>query len=278
MKLDARKIRKDFPILNQMVHNKPLVYLDNAATSQKPRAVIEALCKYYEEYNANVHRGIHALAEAATYAFENARNKVATFINAPSPNTVIFTRNTTESINTVAQAWGRANVKKGDEILITHMEHHSNFVPWLRLSQETGATLKFIPISDEGTLRLDLLPTLLSEKTKVVAVTHMSNVLGTINPIRKIADQARAADALIVVDAAQSAPHLPVDVQALDCDFLAFSAHKMLGPTGIGILYGREAILEAMPPFLGGGEMIREVHLDRVTWNVLPWKFEAGTP
>jgi cysteine desulfurase/selenocysteine lyase len=276
--LDAHVIRKDFPILSREVHGKPLVYLDNAATSQKPRQVLEALDSYYRRYNANVHRGIHTLAEEATAAYEGAREKVARFINAPRREEVVFTRGTTEAINLVRYSWGRANVREGDEILITIMEHHSNFVPWILLSQETGAKLRHLDIGEDGLLRMDRLDDFLNERTRLVAVVHASNVLGTINPIRQIVERAHAVGAKVLVDAAQSAPHVPVDVQEVGCDFLAFSGHKMLGPTGVGVLWGRAELLEAMPPFMGGGEMIREVHLDRATWNDIPWKFEAGTP
>ncbi len=273
--VELEEIRDDFPLLAQRVHGKPLIYFDNAATSQKPRAVIEAINDYYHRYNANVHRGIHALAERATREYELARQKIARHLNAESPETVIFTRGTTESINLVAQTWGRANLKPGDEILLTWMEHHSNTVPWYQVAAATGAVIKRIPLLPDGTLDLSQ-P--ISERTKLVAVTHASNVLGTINPIRQIADAAHRVGALLLADGAQAAPHLPVDVQALGCDFYALSGHKMLGPTGSGVLYGKRALLEAMPPFLGGGEMIREVGPDSFTCNDLPYKFEAGTP
>ncbi len=276
--LDVWAVRRDFPVLHQEVHGHPLVYLDNAASSQKPLRVIEAIDAYYRRYNANVHRGIHKLSEEATTAYEEARQKVARFINARSPKEVVFTRNATESINLVAYSWGRANIREGDEILLTEMEHHSNLVPWQLLAQEKGARLRFIPVTDDGLLDLDALDTLLTERTKLVSVVHMSNVLGTINPVAEIVHRAHEVGALVLLDGAQSVPHLKVDVQALDCDFLAFSGHKMCGPTGIGVLYGKREILEAMPPFLGGGDMIREVHLEWSTWNSLPWKFEAGTP
>lgn len=275
---DVEAVRLDFPILHQDVHGQPLVYLDNAATSQKPRVVIEALDEYYRLYNANIHRGIHALSERATAAYEGARGKVAGFINARSPKEVIWTRNTTEAINLVAATWGRANLGPGDAILLTEMEHHSNLIPWQILAAETGAELRFIPITDGGLLDLDRLDDLLTERTKLVSIVHMSNVLGTINPVAEIGRRAHAVGARVLVDGAQSVPHLAVDVRALDCDFLAFSGHKMCGPTGIGVLYGKRALLEEMPPFLGGGDMIREVHLRHSTWNELPWKFEAGTP
>ncbi len=276
--LDVQRIRQDFPILSRTVHDKPLVYLDNAATTQKPRQVIDALTNYYCRYNANIHRGLHALAEEATDAYERVREDVARFIHAPSSRSVVFTRNTTESLNLVAHAWGRANLKPGDQILLTEMEHHSNLVPWQLVANATGATLAFVGVTDDGQLKMDDYARLLSAKTKLVSVTHMSNSLGTINPIAQIIRQAHAVGAVVVIDAAQSVPHLSVDVQALECDFLAFSAHKMLGPTGVGVLYGKEALLEAMPPFLGGGEMIADVQLTHSTWNEVPWKFEAGTP
>src|SRR6266702_1179200 len=271
-------IRKDFPILERQVHGKPLVYLDSTASSQKPRAVIEAISTYYETYNANVHRGVYEISEEATAAMEKARVKVARFINARQAKQVIFTRNTTESINLVAYSWGNAHIAAGDVIVLTEMEHHSNLVPWQLLAQRTGARLKFVPITDDGLLRLDVYAQLLQEQPKLVAFTHMSNVLGTINPAQEMIAQAHAVGATVVLDAAQSVPHLPVDVQALDADFLCFSAHKMLGPTGVGVLYGKRDLLEAMPPFMGGGDMIRTVGLRESSWNDLPWKFEAGTP
>jgi len=273
--VELEEIRDDFPILSQTVHGKPLVYFDNAATSQKPRVVIEAMRDYYTRYNANVHRGIHSLAERATREYELARHKLVRFLNAESDETVIFTRGTTESINLVAQTWARANLKPGDEILITWMEHHSNTVPWYQLAATTGAVIKRIPLAPDGTLDLSQ-P--FSDRTKLVAVTHASNVLGTINPVREIADAAHNVGAVVLVDGAQAAPHMAVDVQALGCDFFALSGHKMLGPTGIGVLYGKRALLEAMPPFLGGGEMIREVTATGFRCNDLPYKFEAGTP
>lgn len=276
--IDVEAIRRDFPILNRQIRGKPLIYLDNAATSQKPACVIDALADYYTQYNANVHRGIHTLAEEATVAYEEARQKVARFIGAASPSSIVFTRNTSEAINLVAYTWGRTHLKKGDRILLTEMEHHSNLVPWQLLAKETGAELAFIGMFHDGTLNLDELEALIWKQTKLVCMTQMSNVLGTINPVKRIAEVAHKNGALILIDGAQSVPHLPVDVVDLDCDFLAFSSHKMLGPTGIGVLYGREELLEEMPPFLGGGEMIREVRFDRATWNDIPWKFEAGTP
>ncbi|MGW8318721.1 MAG: aminotransferase class V-fold PLP-dependent enzyme [Candidatus Promineifilaceae bacterium] len=277
--LDVDKVRADFPILSVEAHpGVPLVYLDNAATSQKPNVVIDAMSAYYRHTNANVHRGIHRLSEDATAAYEAARQRVAHFINAEEMETVIFVRNTTEAINLVAQSWGRMNVGAGDEILLTEMEHHSNIVPWQLLAQEKGALIRYIPFTANGLLDLSQLPALLTERTKVVAFSAMSNVFGTINPTRELVTAAHSAGAIAVVDAAQSVPHFPVDVQALDCDFLAFSGHKMCGPTGIGVLFGRRSLLEEMPPFLGGGDMIRRVRLEGSTWNDLPWKFEAGTP
>ena len=276
---DIDRIREDFPILSRKVHcDKPLVYLDNAATSQKPRSVIDALSHYYEHYNANIHRGIHALSEQASDEFEDARERVASFIGSGDPNEVIFVRNTTEALNLVAQAWGRANIRPGDEIVLSEMEHHSNLVPWQLLAQEKGANLKFFRIDDNGEIDPGQIEDLIGERVKVVSLTHMSNVLGTINPVELAAKQAHEVGALMVVDGAQSVPHLPVDVAEMGCDFLAFSGHKMLGPMGVGVLWGRAELLEAMGPFLGGGSMIREVFLDRSTWNELPWKFEAGTP
>ena len=271
-------IRNDFPILSRKVHGKPLVYLDSTASSQKPRAVIDTMSVYYETYNANVHRGVYEISEEATAAMEKARVKVARFINARHSKQVIFTRNTTESINLVAYSWGNANITAGDLIILTEMEHHSNLVPWQLLAQRTGARLEFIPITDDGLLRQDVYEQLLQQQPKLVAFTHMSNVLGTINPVQQMIAHAHAVGAITLIDAAQSVPHLPVDVQALDADFLCFSGHKMLGPTGIGVLYGKRDLLEAMPPFMGGGDMIRTVGLRQSTWNDLPWKFEAGTP
>jgi cysteine desulfurase/selenocysteine lyase len=274
----VEEIRQNFPILQRQVHGKPLVYLDSTASSQKPQAVIEAMSVYYQTYHANVHRGVYELSEAATEAMEKARVKVARFINARHSKQVIFTRNTTESINLVAYTWGNANIAAGDLIVLTEMEHHSNLVPWQLLAQRTGARLAFIPVTDDGLLNLDVYAELLLLQPKLVAFTHMSNVLGTINPAQQMIAQAHAVGAVTLVDAAQSVPHLPVDVQALDADFLCFSGHKMLGPTGIGVLYGKRDLLEAMPPFMGGGDMIRKVTLTESSWNDLPWKFEAGTP
>ncbi len=271
-------IRSDFPILSRQVHGKPLVYLDSTASSQKPNAVLDAMSHYYRNYNANVHRGVYEISEDATAAMEKARVKVARFLNVRQSKQIIFTRNTSESINLVAYSWGNANIHAGDLIILTEMEHHSNLVPWQLLAQRTGARLEFIPVTDKGLLRLDIYEELLQQKPKLVAFTHMSNVLGTITPAQQMIAQAHAAGAIVLLDAAQSVPHLPVDVQALDVDFLCFSAHKMLGPTGIGVLYGKRDLLEAMPPFMGGGDMIRTVDLRESTWNDLPWKFEAGTP
>lgn len=272
------EIRRDFPILSRQVHGKPLVYLDSTASSQKPLAVIDAIDHYYKTYNANVHRGVYQVSEEATTAMERARVKVARFINARQSKQVIFTRNTTESINLAAYSWGNANIRAGDLIVLTELEHHSNLVPWQLLAQRTGARLEFIPVTNDGLLRLDIYEQLLQQQPKLVAFSHMSNVLGTITPAKEIIAQAHAAGATVLVDAAQSVPHFPVDVQELDADLLCFSGHKMLGPTGIGVLYGKRALLEAMPPLFGGGDMIRTVHLRESTWNDLPWKFEAGTP
>ena len=278
MAFDAEIIRKDFPIFETQTHGKRLVYLDSAATSQKPRPVIDRMVRFYETENANVHRGLYELGEKATAAFEGARELCGNFIGARSSRSIIFTRGTTESVNLVRFSWGRANIEQGDEILVTEMEHHSNLIPWQHLAAETGAVLRHLPVDDEAHLRIDLLDEYITPKTKLVCVTLMSNVLGTINPVRQIADAAHAVGARILVDAAQAAPHLHLDVNDLDADFLAYSAHKMCGPTGAGVLYGREDLLEEMPPFMGGGEMIREVWSDRATYNEIPYKFEAGTP
>ena len=275
---DVQRARRDFPILHRQVHGKPLVYLDNANTTQKPQVVIDALVDYYTNYNANIHRATHLLSEHATRAYEGARVKVKEFLNAGDAHEIVFVRNATEGVNLVAQTFGRQNIGPGDEILISTMEHHCNIVPWQMLCAEKGATLKVIPISREGELLMDEYAKLLSEKTKLVAIVHMSNVLGTINPIKAIIDQAHARGIPVLVDAAQSAYHLPIDVRELDCDFLVFSGHKLYGPTGIGILYGKRAMLEAMPPWQGGGDMIATVSFDETVYNEIPYKFEAGTP
>lgn len=276
--LDVYAIRQQFPVLNRQVKGKPLVYFDNAATSQKPQVVLDALMDYYTNMNANVHRGIHTLAEEATAAFEATRDAVRQFINASSREEVIFTRGTTEGINLVAYTWGRQNIKAGDEIIISEMEHHSNIVPWQILCEEKGAVLKMIPINGEGELQMEEFKKLLSSKTKLVSIVHVSNALGTVNPVEEIIELAHKAGALVLVDGAQSSVHLDIDVQAMDCDFFAFSSHKVYGPTGIGVLYGKKELLLAMPPFQGGGEMIKEVTLEKTTYADLPYKFEAGTP
>lgn len=276
--LDVITIRKDFPVLERTVHGKPLVYLDNAATSQKPRSVIRALTDYYENYNSNVHRGVHTLSMEATDRYESAREKCAQFIGAPNPKNIIFVRNTTEAINLVARTWAQSEVSEGDEILITELEHHSNLVPWQELAREKGAVIKIIPIKDDWSLDTSNLNNLLTPRTKLVAMTQMSNVLGTITPVADIVKKAHEIGAKVLVDAAQSVPHLPVDVMDLGCDFFAFSGHKMLGPTGIGILYVSTELLESMDPFLYGGEMVLEVTYERATWNETPMRFEAGTP
>jgi cysteine desulfurase/selenocysteine lyase len=275
---DVKAIRQDFPILHQKVNGKSLVYLDSSASSQKPLSVIEAMDTYYREYNANVHRGIYYISEKASAAYETARKKVGRFINARSWREVIFTRNTTESINLVAYTWGQANVKAGDVILASEMEHHANLVPWQQLAGRTGATVKYIPVDERGCLDMDAFDALLTAKVKLVAITQMSNTLGTLTPIGDIAQKAHAVGALVLLDGAQAVPHMPTDVQAFDCDFLAFSGHKMLGPTGIGVLWGRKEILAEMPPFMTGGDMIKKVTYEYSEWNDLPWKFEAGTP
>lgn len=277
--LDVNKIRADFPILQEEAYpGVPLVYLDSAASSQKPLPVIEVMNQYYRRINANVHRGIHRLSEEATNAYEGARERITRFINAADSAEVIYVRNATEAFNLVAYSWGRANLRPGDEILITAMEHHANIVPWQIMAEQTGAVLRHLPFLPNGTLDLDPLPQLLTEKTKLFSFTAVSNVFGTVNPVRQLVDAAHQVGALAMVDAAQAVPHMPVDVQAWNCDFLAFSGHKMCGPTGIGILYGKRHILEAMPPFMGGGDMIRRVTLEGSTWADLPHKFEAGTP
>ncbi len=276
--LDIQSIRAQFPALHQTVYGKPLVYLDNAATTQKPQAVLDALMHYYQHDNANVHRSVHSLAARATAALEDTRSQLQRFIHAAEPAEIIFTSGTTASINLVASTYGQAQVQAGDEVIISHMEHHANIVPWQMLCQAKGATLKVIPISPTGELLLPEFEKLLSPKTKIVAITYVSNTLGTINPIKEIGQRAHAQGAVVMVDAAQALPHLPIDVQDLDCDFLAFSAHKAYGPTGVGALYGKRALLEAMPPYQGGGEMIQQVTLQKTTYNEIPYKFEAGTP
>lgn len=275
---DIKTIREDFPILNQTVRNMPLVYLDNAATTQKPKAVLAALNRYYEKDNANVHRGVHTLSERATIQFEGARETVASFINAPTPKNIIFVRGTTEAINLVAQSYARPLLQPDDEVLISTMEHHSNIVPWQMVCEQTGARLKIIPIFDDGSLDITAYENMLSEKTKIVAVNHVSNALGTINPVKTITELAHQVGAKVLIDGAQAAHHLKVDVKQINCDFYAFSGHKVYGPTGIGVLYGRSELLEAMPPYQGGGEMIAQVTFEKTTYNEVPHKFEAGTP
>jgi cysteine desulfurase/selenocysteine lyase len=277
-RFDVDRVRRDFPLLHDTVHGKPLVFLDNAATSQKPQAVIDTLARYYQHQNANIHRGVYTLSQDATDAFEKARKTVARFINAPESREVIFTRGTTESINLVASSLGRSRLKTGDEILITAMEHHSNIVPWQLICEQTGAVLKVIPIDDRGQLEMDKLPGLLTNRTKIVAIVHLSNSLGTINPVKQIAAAAHTAGAIVLVDGAQWVAHGPTDVRDIGCDFYAFSGHKVFGPTGIGALWGRAELLEAMPPYQGGGDMISSVTFAKTTYNVIPHKFEAGTP
>lgn len=276
--LDIKKIRTQFPVLNQQVNGKPLIYLDNAATNQKPKRVIDALTKYYERDNANIHRGIHTLAERATKAYEQTRHAMQQFIRAKHVEEIIFTRGVTESINLVASSYGRAFLKEGDEVIISGLEHHSNIVPWQMICEEKKAILKVIPVTDIGEIDLDPYHKLLSSKTKIVAVNHASNSLGTINPIKDIIDAAHNVGAVVLIDGAQASAHLPIDVQELDCDFYCISSHKMYGPTGTGILYGKKELLEKMPPYMGGGEMIKEVTFTKTTYNDLPYKFEAGTP
>ncbi len=278
MSLDIEQLRGQFPILDQQVYGRPLVYLDNAATTQKPQAVIEAVHRYYARDNANVHRGVHALSERATAAYEGAREKLRALIHAASSREIVFVRGATEAINLVAHSWGLKHIGEGDEVLVTEMEHHSDIVPWQMLCERVGATLKVLPINDRGDLCLDRLDDLLSERTKLVGVVHLSNALGTINPVAGIIERAHAVGARVLVDGAQAVAHLQVDVQALDCDFYVTSAHKMYGPTGIGILYAKEELLESMPPYQGGGDMIRMVTFEKTQYNELPYKFEAGTP
>ncbi len=275
---DVNEVRKDFPVLHQMVNGHPLVYLDNGATSQKPRAVIDAVSHYYETYNANIHRGVHFLSENATREYEAARDTAQKFINAADRREIIYVRGTTEGINLVAQAYGRPRLKAGDEIVLSVMEHHSNIVPWQMLCQQTGATLKVVPVTDEGELDFQAYLKLLGPKTRIVALVHLSNSLGTINPVKEIVRAAKDCGAVTLLDGAQAVPHLPVDVQDIGCDFYAFSGHKVFGPTGIGILYGRGELLESMQPYQGGGDMIRTVSFEKTTYNDLPHKFEAGTP
>ncbi|MCS6773361.1 MAG: SufS family cysteine desulfurase [Thermoflexales bacterium] len=276
--LDVQAIRRDFPILSQRVNGKPLVFLDSAASSQKPTAVLEAMNHAYCTAYANVHRGVYALSEAATAAYDAARAKIAAFIGTPEPECIVFTRNATEALNLLAYSYGRAFLREGDEIIITELEHHANFVPWMVLARERGLTLKFIPIREDGLLDLEALDALITPRTRLVSFAHVSNVLGTITDPAPIVERAHAVGAVVVVDGSQSAPHMPVDVRAMDCDFFVFSGHKMLGPTGIGVLYGKRELLEAMPPFLTGGDMISYVGFDGVRWNDVPLKFEAGTP
>ena len=278
MTLDIQKIRADFPVLDQQVNGSPLIYFDNAATTQKPKSVIDALSHYYKSDNANIHRGIHALAERATTAYELTRTKIKEFINAPSSDQIILTAGTTGSINLVAQTFGRANFSKGDKILISNLEHHSNIVPWQMIAEEKGAIIEVIPVDERGVLDLEAFRNLLDSSVKLVAVNHVSNAIGTINPIAEMIQLAHAHGAKVMIDGAQSIAHLDIDVQALDIDFFAFSAHKLFGPTGVGVLYGKRELLESMPPYQGGGEMIKEVSFEGTTYNELPYKFEAGTP
>ncbi len=276
--LNVQRVRADFPALAQNVRGKPLVYLDNAATAQKPRAVIDAVTHYYTHDNSNVHRAVHTLSERATAAYEGARGKIRRFVNAASDQEIVFVRGATEAINLVAASWGHANVRAGDEILISTMEHHSNIVPWQLLCERVGARLRVIPITDSGELIYEEFERLLTERTRLVSVVHCSNALGTINPVEKIVERAHAVGALVLLDGAQAVPHLAVDVRRLDCDFYAFSSHKLYGPTGIGVLYGKERLLDVMPPYQSGGDMIKSVSFEKTVYNDLPYKFEAGTP
>ena len=275
---DVEAVRRDFPVLGRSVHGKPLCYLDNAASSQRPRAVIDAISRYYENSHANVHRGVHALSQEATDLFEGAREKVRGFVNAASTREIVFVRGTTEAVNLVAQSWGRPRLQPGDEIVVSHLEHHANIVPWQMLCEQTGARLRVIPMTRSGELDFDAYRALLGPRTRLLALTHVSNALGTVVPVREYIAEARRHGIAVLLDGAQAVPHMPVDVQSLDCDFYCFSAHKMCGPTGIGVLYGRETMLRAMPPWQGGGDMILSVSFEKTTYNDLPWKFEAGTP
>ena len=275
---DVEKIRQDFPVLHQEVNGKPLAYFDNAATTQKPQVVLDALAHYYSRDNANIHRGIHTLAERATAAFEETREAVRAFLNAPSAEEIIFTRGTTEAINLVATSWGRTHLRAGDEVMISGMEHHSNIVPWQMVCEERGATLKVIPVLKDGSLDMEAFEVLLTPRVKMVAVVYVSNSLGTINPVKTLIDKAHAVGARVLLDGAQASSHLVIDVQSLDCDFYVFSGHKIYGPTGAGALFGKREVLEAMPPYQGGGEMIKEVTFEKTTYNDIPYKFEAGTP
>jgi cysteine desulfurase / selenocysteine lyase len=277
-RFDVQKVRADFPILSERIHGKPLVYLDSANTSQKPQSVLDAMDDYYRHANANIHRATHLLSERATALYEGARAKAATFINAGDPHEIVLTKGTTDGINLVAQSYGRLMLRPGDEVLISWLEHHSNIVPWQLVCEQTGAVLRVAPINDAGEIDVEALGALLTSRTRIVAVSHVSNSLGTINPIGDIIDQAHGAGAVVLIDGAQAVPHLPVDVQALGCDFYAFSSHKMFGPTGIGVLYGRRRLLEAMPPYQGGGDMIASVTFEKTEYNAIPYKFEAGTP
>ena len=276
--LDVEALRRDFPVLGRSVHGKPLCYLDNAASSQRPRVVIDAISRYYENSHANVHRGVHALSQEATDLFEGARESVRRFVNAASTREIVFVRGTTEAVNLVAQSWGRPRLGPGDEIVVSHLEHHANIVPWQMLCGQTGARLRVIPMTRSGELDFDAYRALLGPRTRLLALTHVSNALGTVVPVREYIAEARRHGVAVLLDGAQAVPHMQVDVQSLDCDFYCFSAHKMCGPTGIGVLYGREALLRAMPPWQGGGDMILSVSFERTTYNDLPWKFEAGTP
>ena len=278
--LNTKKIRADFPILKRKIHRQSLIYLDNAATSQKPNQVIDAITDYYRNHNANVHRGVHTLSEEATEAYEGARKKIANFVNAGDNRQIVFVKNATEAINLVAFSWGRVNLKKGDEIVLTEMEHHSNLVPWQQLAKETDTKLKFIPVDKYGILQISVLKSLINKKTKMVSFTHVSNVLGTINPVKLMTEEIRKLnpDVKILVDGAQAVPHMAVSIQSMDPDFYVFTGHKMLGPTGVGVLYAKKELLEAMDPFLSGGDMILEVDWQESSWNYIPWKFEAGTP